>query len=73
MAEEEEGWRTDNPPENVQVLVAWGIKGVGPAGYDVAKKENDHWMSCVSGSCVEAHGFAVFGWRRLPPLPKKGS
>jgi hypothetical protein len=29
MAEEAEGWRMDDPPENVQVLVAWGAKSVG--------------------------------------------
>lgn len=70
MAEEAEGWRMDDPPENVQVLVAWGAKSVGAMGYDVAKKENARWMSCVSGSCVENHGYAVFGWKKLPPLPK---
>jgi len=73
MAEEkeEEGWRTDDPPENVRLLVEWGHAESGPAGYDVAHFVGGRWKSRINGADVEVGDFVVFGWRRLPPFSKR--
>jgi len=67
MAEEkeEEGWRTDNLPENVRLLMEWSHVNSGPTGYDVVQ------IYRINGADIEVYDFVVFGRRRLPPLPKR--